>query len=130
MTSAAPSAPEIDLAAALAMMNGEPRYVARMVRAALLTIPPGVIEAKDALEKQDWAQLEANAHRLKGALAALVARSAATAASELETAARGAQTEAAMTALARLETTTRAMLPALEEALLPGGIAWVGDPPV
>lgn len=119
----------VDLAAALAMMDGQPRYVARMVRAALVTLPPGVTEAADALEHGDWPTVEAAAHKLKGALAALVARSAAEAAAALEAAARAGDDESAAAALALLETRTRAMMPALEEALLPGGVAWTGEAP-
>ena len=121
--------PVVDLTEALAMMSGQARYVARMVRAALLSIPPAVKQAADALERGDWHQLEASAHSLKGALAALVARGAADSARLLEEAARLGDLNAARTALEQLQTQTRALMPALEEALLPGGVAYTGDPP-
>jgi CheY-like chemotaxis protein len=121
--------PVVDLAEALAMMNGQARYVARMVRAALLSIPPAVKQAADALDQGDWHQLEASAHSLKGALAALVARGGAEAARLLEEAARAGEAPAARAALELLQKQTRALVPALEEALLPGGIAYTGDAP-
>jgi signal transduction histidine kinase/DNA-binding NarL/FixJ family response regulator len=70
----------IDLAKALAMMDGNPRYLARMVVSALRTLPDGVTEASRCLQAADWWALETTAHTLKGALGALVARGAAEAA--------------------------------------------------
>lgn len=121
--------PDIDLATALAMMNHQPRYLARMVRAALQTLDPSLERALQALASGDLAALEAVAHQLKGALAALVAKPAAESARQLENAARHGDAGAAAKAFASLEMQTRALLPALEEALRPGGLAWTGDAP-
>lgn len=127
---------DIDLAAALAMMNHQPRYLARMVRAALATLPPSLAKAQQSLAAArasqvaaDWAQLEGVAHQMKGALGALVAKPAANSAGALEAAARGGDAGAAANAFGLLETQTRAILPALENALRPGGLAWTGDAP-
>ena len=117
------AASDIDLAAALAMMNHQPRYLARMVRAALKTLDPSLERALQSLASGDLASLEAVAHQLKGALAALVAKGAAESARQLENAARSRDAGAAAKAFAALETQTRALLPALEEALRPGGLA-------
>ena len=105
------------------MMNHQPRYLARMVRAALKTLDPSLERALQSLASGDLATLEAVAHQLKGAMAALVAKGAAESARELENAARSGDAGAAAKAFAALETQTRALLPALEEALRPGGLA-------
>ncbi len=125
----AATTPDIDLAAALAMMNHQPRYLARMVHAALKTLTPSLEQALQNQARGDLIALEAVAHQMKGALAALVAKAAAESASELENAARSGEAGAAAQALAALETKTRALLPALEAALRPGGLAWTGDNP-
>jgi HPt (histidine-containing phosphotransfer) domain-containing protein len=125
----AATTPDIDLAAALAMMNHQPRYLARMVRAALKTLTPSLEQALQNQARGDLIALEAVAHQMKGALAALVAKAAAESARELENAARSGEAGAAAQALAALETKTRALLPALEAALRPGGLAWTGDNP-
>ncbi|MEY4375586.1 MAG: hypothetical protein RJB26_136 [Pseudomonadota bacterium] len=126
----AATTPDIDLAAALAMMNHQPRYLARMVRAALKTLTPSLEQALQSLASGDLAALEAVAHQLKGALAALVAKAAAESARALENAARSGDAGAAAKAFAALETQTRALLPALEEALRPGGLAFENPPDV
>lgn len=130
------TAPDLDLATALAMMNHQPRYLARMVRAALATLPRSLAAARQSLDTAqqteaavDWAQVEGVAHQLKGALAVLMAKAAAASAGELESAARHGEAAAAATALADLENKTRALLPALEDALQPGGLAWTGEAP-
>lgn len=124
----AATTPDIDLAAALAMMNHQPRYLARMVRAALKTLTPSLEQALQSQASGNLVALEAVAHQMKGALAALVAKAAAKSAGELENAARSGDAGAAAKALAALETQTRALLPALEEALLPGGLACENPP--
>ena len=80
------------------------------------------------LAASDWGALEHTAHTLKGSLAALVAKPAAGSARALEEAARRNERTAATTALVALETQTRALLPALEEALRPGGLACESQP--
>ena len=122
-------APAIDLAGALAMMNGKTLYLARMVKGALASLPPSLGAAQRELAAQDWAALEHTAHSMKGSLAALLAKPAAASANALEQAARSQTHAVASGALAGLETQTRALLPALEEALRPGGLAWTGDAP-
>ncbi len=123
------TAPAIDLAGALAMMNGKPLYLARMVNGALATLSPSLVAAQSELAAEDWAALERTAHSMKGSLAALLAKPAAASASALEQAARSQASAVASGALASLETKTRALLPALEAALRPGGLAWTGDKP-
>ena len=118
----------IDLAKALAMMDGKTRYLARMVKGGLEALPRGLAEAKHHLAASDWGALEHTAHALKGSLAALVAKPAAGSARALEEAARRNERTAAIAALAALETQTRALLPALEEALRPNGLACESQP--
>ncbi len=118
----------IDLAKALAMMDGKARYLARMVKGGLDALPRGLAEAQHHLAASDWGALEHTAHTLKGSLAALVAKPAAGSARALEEAARRNERTAATTALVALETQTRALLPALEEALRPGGLACESQP--
>jgi HPt (histidine-containing phosphotransfer) domain-containing protein len=101
-----------------------------MVRAALKTLTPSLEQALQSLASGDLAALEAVAHQLKGALAALVAKAAAESARALENAARSGDAGAAAKAFAALETQTRALLPALEEALRPGGLAFENPPDV
>jgi signal transduction histidine kinase/DNA-binding NarL/FixJ family response regulator len=120
----------IDLAKALAMMDGKARYLARMVKGGLDALPRGLAEAQHHLAASDWDALENTAHTLKGSLAALVAKPAAGSARALEEAARRNERTAATTALVALETQTRALLPALEEALRPGGLACESQPGV
>jgi signal transduction histidine kinase/DNA-binding NarL/FixJ family response regulator len=120
----------IDLAKALAMMDGKARYLARMVKGGLDALPRGLAEAQHHLAASDWGALEHTAHTLKGSLAALVAKPAAGSARALEEAARRNERTAATTALVALETQTRALLPALEEALRPGGLACESQPGV
>jgi len=118
----------IDLAKALAMMDGKARYLARMVKGGLAALPRGLAEAQHHVAASDWGALEHTAHTLKGSLAALVAKPAAGSARALEEAARRNERAAAIAALAALETQTRALLPALEEALRPGGLASESQP--
>jgi CheY-like chemotaxis protein/HPt (histidine-containing phosphotransfer) domain-containing protein len=120
--------PGIDLAKALAMMDSKTRYLARMVTGALGALPRGLVEAQHHLAASDWHALEHTAHAMKGSLAALVAKPAAASARALEEAARRSERAAAIAALAALETQTRALLPALEEALRPGGLACESQP--
>jgi len=127
-TATATTAPGIDLAKALAMMGSKTRYLARMVTGALGALPRGLAEAQHHLAGSDWHALEHTAHAMKGSLGALVAKPAAASARALEEAARRSERTAASAALAALETQTRALLPALEEALRPGGLAYENPP--
>jgi CheY-like chemotaxis protein/HPt (histidine-containing phosphotransfer) domain-containing protein len=128
LTTTAAATPDIDLAKALAMMDGKARYLARMVTGALSALPQGLTEAQHHLAASDWDALEHAAHAMKGSLAALVAKQAAGSARALEEAARRSERAPAKAALAALEMQTRALLPALEEALRPGGLACESQP--
>ncbi len=118
-----------DLAQALAMMNGVPRYLARMVRGALQTVPNLLSTAEAALTAGDWATLAALAHTLKGTLGALVAREAAAVAGKLEAAALQGSATTAQTAFTALQRAMERVWPALEAALAPGGLAYEALPP-
>jgi signal transduction histidine kinase/CheY-like chemotaxis protein/HPt (histidine-containing phosphotransfer) domain-containing protein len=124
-----PEAASVDFAAALALVDGHRPTLARLCRGLLAALPTQVGAARAQLQAADWVALRETAHLVRGGCAALVAQPAAQAARQLETAALKAAAEEAGAALAVLTREAGRLLPALLEALSPGGAASVDAAP-
>lgn len=110
----------IDMAVALAHVDGDLQFLAELAVIFLQDYPLLVNEARGSIAKNDYAGLERAAHTLKGRLAFFGIASIREQASALEAMGREKNLTGAGEALADIERELQSLLPEIESLVGPG----------
>jgi HPt (histidine-containing phosphotransfer) domain-containing protein len=115
MAERTPTAPALDLTAALERVEGDTALLRELAGLFLEECPLRISLIRDAITQRNHLKLQQEAHTLKGSVSNFAARPAAEAAKRLETAGRELDWARAEAAFAALEAALGRLEPALAE---------------